>query len=318
MTRGSGSRDRGEEISSLQPFPSFWQLVGVLLFGLTAAPLRAQIEDEVQPLFNWDIISLEQNNPRFNGSVLTGFHSVRSPGVTPVSRWKIGLGALYTREEQFSEASGSSVFRRNQVLVDPKLNYGFAEDFEAGVGFVASYARGREMVSDGMGGVVEQTEEAVEPSSVDLGVKWNFLDTKRFRLALAFDTRLALSRGDFGALPANFFNVEVDADFAVTGRFSMVGNLQFVTSDSADTRDQFIIDVAATYTFSDRFRGMLFGTVQEDDEANTVLGFIGIAGQYVIGQHSFTLAFDLQLNDASREVRTEEQLDIELSYTFTF
>ena len=45
---------------------------------------------------------------------------------------------------------------------------------------------------------------------------------------------------------------------------------------------------------------------------------IGFAGQYVHNQHSFTLSFDIQLNDADRAIRTEEQIDIALSYTYAF
>ena len=64
-----------------------------------------------------------------------------------------------------------------------------------------------------------------------------------------------------------------------------------------------------------RFTNVFVGYGNEADHA--VL-FIGIAGQYVFEQHSFTLALDFQLNDARREVRTESQIDVEFSYTFTF
>jgi hypothetical protein len=294
-------------------------LVGALgSAGAWPRALAQEVATDIEPLFNWDLVSLEQNNPRFNGSVLTGFHSVRSPGVTPHDGWKTGLGILYTREEQISEAAAANRFSRNQLLVNPKLNYGFAPGFEIGAGFSGSYAMGRTIASDGMGGLVEKKEEGVEASSVDLGIKWNFLDAHRFRLAVAFDTRLALSRNEFGALPANFFNGEVDVDFAITSRFSLIGNLQFLTTDSSDIQNQAIAEIAAAYSFTDMFRGMLFGTIRDDDEAGTALGFVGIAGQYVFQQHSFTVAFDLQLNDARRDVRTQEQLDVELSYTFTF
>jgi hypothetical protein len=63
---------------------------------------------------------------------------------------------------------------------------------------------------------------------------------------------------------------------------------------------------------------MLFATALDDDEADDVLFFAGVASQYVFEQHSFTLAFDLQMNDARRDIRTQSQLDIELSYAFTF
>ncbi len=292
----------------------FWLCIGGL--GPTTVGF-AQDDLDVEPLFNWDIISLEQNNPRFNGSVLTGFHSVRSPGVTPYRGWKAGVGLLYTREEQIAEPT-ESLFTRNQLLVNPKLNYGFFRALEAGVGVTAGYASGRELVPLGSGMLEEQEEDNFDLSSVDLGLKWNFLDWRRYRLALSFDTRLAINRGDFGNLPGSLFNLELDGDVALTRRFSMVTNLQLITSDSALVDDQVVMDIAGAYSFTDQFRGMLFGTIQEDDEAGTILGFVGVAGQYVIEQHSFTIAFDLQLNDAKRGIRTEEQVDVELSYTFTF
>ena len=48
----------------------------LLALVLAAAPgggwLFAQPkEDLIEPLFNWDLVSLEQNNQRFNGSILT-------------------------------------------------------------------------------------------------------------------------------------------------------------------------------------------------------------------------------------------------------
>ena len=98
----------------------------------------------------------------------------------------------------------------------------------------------------------------------------------------------------------------------------MAGNLQFLTSDSDELENQIIFDIAAVYSFTNTFRGMLFSTIQEDDLARTFLGFIGFAGQYVHKQHAFTLSFDIQLNDADRAIRTEEQIDIALSYTYTF
>ncbi|MBN1441379.1 MAG: hypothetical protein JXA90_01660, partial [Planctomycetes bacterium] len=280
--------------------PATWRAVLLLVLAAVSGPVPAQEEISYQPLFDWDIISLEQNNPRFNGSVLTGFHSVRSPGVTPYRGWKTGLGFLYTREEQISEVAESKRFTYNQLILNPKLNYGFFWNLEAGAGLAASYATGRELVSDGAGGTAETDEENIDLSSVDLGVKWNLLNLDRLRFALAFDSRLALNRGEFGLLSGNFFNLELDTDFAVTNRFSVAGNLQLLTSDRKDVRTQVMSDIAAIYSFTDQFRGMLFGTIKEDDEARTALGFVGIAGQYVIEQHSFTLAFDLLLNDADR------------------
>lgn len=289
------------------------------VLGGTVLGEDPQPADYIEPLFNWDLISLEQNNPRFNASVLTGFHSVRSPGVTPYRGWKLGVGANYTREEQVSNATQISLFDRDQVLLSPKLNYGFFPSFEAGAALTGSFAQGRELVELEDGTSTDEHEDNLGLNSVDLGLKWKFWDEGRFRTALSFDTRIALARGEFGNIPGTFFNVEIDADFAITGRFSTIANLQFLTSDSATIESQFMGDIGAVYSFSDQFRGMLFGTLQEDDEAGTVLGFVGIAGQYVFEQHSFTAAFDLQLNDAGREdVRTQEQFDVELSYTFTF
>ncbi|MCZ6793742.1 MAG: hypothetical protein O7J95_09035 [Planctomycetota bacterium] len=303
------------------PLP-FSFVLGLVVSLAGAVPLGAQedgeLPEDTEPLFNWDLISLEQNNPRFNGSVLTGFHSVRSPGVTPQGGWKLGLGLLYTHEEQFSNASNASVFDRDQVIFNPKVNYGFLKSFEAGLGVTGGYATGRDLETLADGTLIERGEDNLDLNSVDVGIKWNFLDIHRYRVGLAFDTRIATNRGDFGNLPGTFYNLEIDADVALTSRFSVVGNLQFLTSDSAVIDAQVMGDIAATYTFTDQFRGMLFGTIQEDDEARAALGFVGIAGQFVFEQHSFTLAFDLQLNDARRDLRTEEQLDVELSYTFTF
>jgi len=265
-------------------------------------------EDPIEPLFNWDLVSLEQNNQRFNGSVLTGFHSIRSAGVTPLGGWKLGMGLLYTGEEQFVSPN---LFRRNEVYLNPKLNMGLFEDIEFGAGLVAAYANGRDL------GDTENREEG-GLNSVDLGMKWKFYDDRQLRFALSFDTRLSLNEDTFGMLRGNYYNIELDTDYAVTSRLSMAGNLQFLTSDSDALENQFILDVAAVYSFTNTFRGMLFSTVQEDDLARTFLGFIGFAGQYVHNQHSFTLSFDIQLNDADRAIRTEEQIDIALSYTYTF
>ena len=280
--------------------------------------LRSQGRDEsIEPLFNWDLVSLEQNNQRFNGSALTGFHSIRSAGVTPLGGWKMGLGFLYTGEEQFDRSRGDSnpLFRRNEVYLNPKLNMGLFENIEFGAGLVAAYANGRAMLN-GEPPTVDREEGAL--SSADLGVKWKFYDDRQLRFALSFDTRLSLNEDTFGMLKGNYYNVELDGDYAVTSRLSMAGNLQFLTSDSAELKNQFILDVAAVYSFTNTFRGMLFSTIQEDDLARTFLGFIGFAGQYVYKQHAFTLSFDIQLNDADRAIRTEEQIDIALSYTYAF
>jgi|GEM_PF-1917681 len=293
--------------------------LAVFLSLAGSGALWSQERDEpIEPLFNWDLVSLEQNNQRFNGSALTGFHSIRSAGVTPLGGWKMGLGFLYTGEEQFVRSVGDSLFRRNQVYLNPKMNLGLFENMEFGAGLVAAYANGRELLTDEAGeGFFENREEGVL-SSVDLGMKWKVYDDRQLRLALSFDTRLSLNEDTFGMLPGNFYNIELDGDYAVTSRLSMAGNLQFLTSDSDQLENQFILDVAAVYSFTNTFRGMLFSTIQEDDLARTFLGFIGFAGQYVHKQHAFTLSFDIQLNDADRAIRTEEQIDIALSYTYAF
>ena len=294
-------------------------LLAVFLSLAGSGALRSQGRDEsIEPLFNWDLVSLEQNNQRFNGSALTGFHSIRSAGVTPLGGWKMGLGFLYTGEEQFVRSVGDSLFRRNQVYLNPKMNLGLFENMECGAGLVAAYANGRELLTDEAGeGFFENREEGVL-SSVDLGMKWKVYDDRQLRLALSFDTRLSLNEDTFGMLPGNFYNIELDGDYAVTSRLSMAGNLQFLTSDSDELENQMIFDIAAIYSFTNTFRGMLFSTIQEDDLARTFLGFIGFAGQYVYKQHAFTLSFDIQLNDADRAIRTEEQIDIALSYTYAF
>ena len=292
--------------------------LAVFLSLAGSGALRSQGRDEsIEPLFNWDLVSLEQNNQRFNGSALTGFHSIRSAGVTPLGGWKMGLGFLYTGEEQFDRSRGDSnpLFRRNEVYLNPKLNMGLFENIEFGAGLVAAYANGRAMLN-GEPPTVDREEGAL--SSADLGVKWKFYDDRQLRFALSFDTRLSLNEDTFGMLKGNYYNVELDGDYAVTSRLSMAGNLQFLTSDSAELKNQFILDVAAVYSFTNTFRGMLFSTIQEDDLARTFLGFIGFAGQYVYKQHAFTLSFDIQLNDADRAIRTEEQIDIALSYTYAF
>src|SRR5690606_1762516 len=225
---------------ALTPLSLF--LAGVFL---PCDQLRAQLEPTtvIEPLFNWDIISLEQNNPRFNASVLTGFHSVRSPGVTPYRGWKVGLGVYYTREEQVSNVNGVSLFDRDQVLLNPKLNYGFFPSLEAGIGLTGGYAQGRELVTGADGMTVDEREDNLGLNSADIGVKWKFWDEQRFRFALSFDSRIAIDRDEFGNIPGTLFNIELDGDFAVTGRFSMVANLQFLTSASALIEDQVMGDI---------------------------------------------------------------------------
>lgn len=270
------------------------------------------------PLFNWDLVSLEQNNPRFNASVLSGFHSVRSPGVTPHRAWKVGLGVLYSREQQVATTTNTVLFSRQQVILNPKINYGFYNSLEAGAGFEAAYTDGREP-QVGPGGETELVpEEELAASAVNLGVKWGVLQAGRLRLGLSFDSRIAVNEDAFGALPKTLYNAEIDGDYAITSRFGVVTNVQYMTTDDFFEENQFVLDLGTTYTFSDNFRGMFFGTLQDDLEANDVLLFAGVAGQYVFEQHSFTLALDFQLNEADRDVRTQNQLDLEFSYTFTF
>lgn len=273
---------------------------------------------EVPFPFDWDLVSLEQTNPRFNASVLSGFHSVRSPGVTPHRAWKTGLGLLYTRAEQVLEATNTELFDRQQLILNPKINYGLLGAFEVGAGFEGSWAEGKDIETLPGGGVQAESEEAFEASAVGVGAKWGFLKTSRLRLALALDSRIAINHGAFGALPETLYNVEVDGDYAFTSRLSVVSNLQYMTTDHFFEEDQGVFDLATTYSFSDQFRGMLFGTLVVADELDEVLLFSGIAGQYVFEQHSFTLAVDLQLNEAERDVRTQSQIDVEFSYTFTF
>ena len=142
--------------------------LAVFLSLAGSGALRAQEQDEsIEPLFNWDLVSLEQNNQRFNGSTLTGFHSIRSAGVTPLGGWKMGLGFLYTGEEQFVRSAGASLFRRNEVYLNPKLNMGLFKDIELGAGLVAAYANGRELV-DGPGGAFTEDREEGVLSSADL------------------------------------------------------------------------------------------------------------------------------------------------------
>ena len=276
-------------------------------------------EDLEQRRFDWDIISLEQNNNRFNGSVLSGFHSIRSPGVTPAGAWKTGLGVLFSHEEQTATSGGSQrSLETDLLIINPKINYGFYERFEIGLGLEANYATGETVDKAGGGSVTTEGNDNFNLSSAVGGVKWNFFRGSKLRVATSFDTRVATRKEQFGMLPATVFNFEFDADYAVTRALSIVSNLQLMTSDETVVNDQVVFDLAADYSFSDEFRGMLFGTIQEDDEADAAVLFFGLAGQYVFEQHSFTLALDFQLNDARREVRTESQIDLEFSYTFTF
>lgn len=273
---------------------------------------------DLSPSLDWDLVSLEQANPRFNASVLSGFHSIRSPGVTPSRAWKTGLGVLYSRQEQVVEATNTEIFSQEELILNPKLNHGFFGVFEVGVGFEATWAKGEDVEMLPGGSVATEPQEAFEASAADVGIKWSLLRTGRLRLALAFDTRIAVNKGAFGTLPATIYNLEIDGDFALTSRLSVISNVQYLTADHLFEDDQFVFDAAAAYSFSDQFRGMLFGTLVEDDEADNVLLFLGIAGQYVFEQHSFTLAIDLQLNEAERDVQTQKQVDVEFSYTFTF
>ena len=249
----------------------------------------------------------------------SGFHSVRSPGVTPVGAWKTGLGILFSHEEQ-TASSGSTdrSLETDLLIINPKINYGFYERFETGFGLEANYATGSTVDKSGGGSVTTDKNDNFNLSSVVGGIKWNFFRGSRLRLASSFDSRIATREDRFGMLPASIFNFELDGDYAVTSALAVVSNLQLMTSDKSMVNDQVVFDIAADYSFSDQFRGMLFGTVQEDDEADDAVFFLGFAGQYVFEQHSFTLALDFQLNDARREVRTESQIDVELSYTFTF
>ena len=292
--------------------------VVIVLSSLSiAASLEAQERMALTP-FNWDLVSLEQNNRRFNASVLSGFHSIRSPGVTPRRAWKTGLGVLLAREEQVAVASNTKLLSRQQLILIPKLNYGFWQDLEAGVGFEAGWAKGEE-VRDLPGGAIDTiAQEGFEPSAVDLGIKWGMLSVERFRLALSFDTRIAINRSAFGTLPVTLFNIEMDADYALTNRWSVIVNLQLLLGDDEPVEEEVIVDLATGYAFTDRFRGMLFITAKEDDAASTFIFFGGLASQYVFEQHSFTVAFDFQMNDARREIRTQQQLEIEFSYTYTF
>ena len=284
-----------------------------------AVPAEDDASFDLGSPFDWDLVSLEQSNPRFNASVLSGFHSVRSPGITPSRAWKTGLGVLYSRQEQVLESTNTEVFSQQELVLNPKVNHGFFGVFEVGAGFEATWAKGEEVETPPGGGpAVTEPAEAFEASAADLGIKWSLLQTGRLRMALAFDSRIAVNKGAFGTLPATIYNLEIDADFALTSRLSVITNVQYLTTGHLFEEDQFLFDAATAYSFNDRFRGMLFGTLVEDNEADNVLLFLGIAGQYVFEQHSFTLAIDLQLNEALRDVRTQKQVDVEFSYAFTF
>lgn len=287
---------------------------------LLASGLRAE-DIEGRPIFDWDLVSLEQNSQRFNGSVLSGFHNLRSPGVTPSRAWKTGLGIIYSQEDQVATSQGvENTFSTQRLIVNPRINYGFWDAFEAGLGMEANYVKGKEVNHVAGGGTVEENEENANVSACVVGVKWNFLRLDRLHLGASFDTRLATQRHEFGMLPYSLFNVEIDGEYFFTSRFSLQSNIQFLTSDNwTQVVHEPIFDVAGAYTFSDEFRGLVFGTVQEDDPAGTALIFLGFAGQYLFQKrHSFALAVDFQVNDASREIQTRGQIDVELSYTFTF
>jgi hypothetical protein len=66
----------------------------LLAAALALLPGSAVLSQEIEGrlVFDWDLISLEQNSQRFNGSVLSGFHNLRSPGVTPARAWRPGWG----------------------------------------------------------------------------------------------------------------------------------------------------------------------------------------------------------------------------------
>ena len=295
-------------------------ILGIVLAFLLAPAGRAQ-DVEGRPVFDWDLISLEQNSHRFNGSVLSGFHNIRSAGVTPRRAWKTGLGLIYSQEDQVATGAGvDQTFSTQSLIMNPKLNWGFYDDFEVGVGLEANYVKGKEISSTPDGVPTETSEDNLDVSAAVAGIKWNFLRGERLHLALSFDSRIALHRQDFGMLQETLFNLEMDGEYFFTSRFSMVANLQLMTSDNLNVvRNEVIADLGGVYTFSDEFRGLVFATVKGDDPAKTALLFLGFAGQYLLERHhSFALAVDFQVNDANREIKTQGQIDVELSYTFTF
>jgi hypothetical protein len=292
----------------------------LVILAMGARGLQAE-EVEGHPVFDWDLVSLEQNSQRFNGSVLSGFHNLRSPGTTPHRAFKTGLGLIYSQEDLVATGAGvEQTFSTQRLIMNPKINYGLYDALEGGLGLEANYVTGKEVQGVSGTGPIETSEENADLSAAVAGVKWSFPRWwQNLRLGAAFDTRLALNRHGFGMLPQSLFNFEVDGEYSVTNRFSLVGNLQFITSDSfKEISDEVIGDVGATYTFSDQFRGLVFGTLQEDDPAQAVIIFLGFAGQYLFERHSFALAVDFQVNDVRRDVRTEGQIDVEFSYTFTF
>jgi hypothetical protein len=296
--------------------------VGGLAVALALAAAGARGQDvEGRPVFDWDLVSLEQNSQRFNGSILSGFHNLRSPGVTPARAWKTGLGLIYSKEDDIATTTeGERTFSTQRLIMNPKLNYGFWDSLEAGVGMEANYVTGKEINGLPNVGTVVQSDENAAASAVDAGLKYSFLKLERLRLGVSADSRIAVDRHAFGMLPYTLFDIELDGQYYFTNRFSLLSNLQFMTSDNFNqVRDEFVFDLGGAYTFSDKFRGLVFGTLMEDDPASTAVLFLGFAGQYLFAErHSFTLAVDFQVNDATREVRTQGQFDLEFSYTFTF
>ena len=232
---------------------------------------------------------------------------------------KLGLGILYMHEELTARTGErTTTFDNDIVILNPKLNYGLWEFLEFGGGLELNLANGKESRRLEGGGLDLKSESEIGFSSVVGGVKWNFFDEQGLRISSSFDTRVALQPGTFGMLGATFFNFELDADYALSDQLSVVSNMQFITSDRNEVEDVGILDLAAAYGFNDRFRGMVFTTIQEDDEAREPAFFFGVAGQMVHQQHSFTFAVDFQLNDVGREVEATNQIDLEFSYTITF
>lgn len=269
--------------------------------------------------FDWDLVSLEQNNNRFNGSVLSGFHSVRSAGVTPRDATKMGLGLLYSHEELVARTQAElEPFDNDLLILNPKINHGLWDIIEVGAGLELNFANGKEVDRLPGGGLMTSAETEFGFSAVVGGLKWQFFADHGLRLAASVDTRAALQAGTFGMLEATYFNFELDGDLQLTSQLSLLTNLQLITSDRNTVQDLGVLDLAAAYGFNDRFRGMVFTTVQEDDEAREPVYFFGVAGQIVHEVHSFTFAVDFQLNDVRREIEAENQIDLEFSYAITF